>query len=1168
MDEVDAAFIWPEPSKQSYKRWSSAVNAKLELTKSFDEGDPSAESAKGLDEVDASFELTKGFDEVESSLKLIKSFEVDTSIRLTKSFDEETSSSKIVKSFDEVDSSVPSPADLTSYLDLDAGHLPNDSEYEVVSPAELALQLRAGMDKYLLIDSRSFLEYNTSHIQQSCNVCCSKIVKRRLQRDKVLIKDLLTQTCHIDIDEYDEVIVYDQCTENPKNLTDDTFLCVLLKKLVTAFRRVMLLKGGFLAFQAMYPSLCESKTNNYRCAALTSLSQPCLPVSNVGPTKILPFLYLGSQQDALSQDVTQVNDISYILNVSTTCIKPPHIPDGHFLRIPVNDNYSAKLQPYFSEAFQFLDKVREANGCVLVHCLAGISRSPTLAIAYIMRHLDMTSDEAYRYVKDKRPTISPNFNFLGQLLEFEKDLKREKELNNNGTNTIAQKPEARPWSNYVMDLSSHSPSSPVAKTFRPFVFETSGSQGTNLGSVSQNVSDSKSDSNEQNEHTSTEKHLETETISERLVLQTDCPFPSNPDLTENQSKSESTKVVKDILSFTFPLDSTRTRSHPSVLNLDASRRSPFSFPSEMNTSQSLTQISEVTECETPSPLALPSGESTISTSFVQYESKLTGTFKPLFPFGETSSLVTDSSNMEVDQSYSNLSFHRKIRNHSESYLTSKNTTESEHDLGLLRKSQSCMSHLSDVRTSHGSTSDIKPTHGDNSVTTSVKSTPFSLQMCSGKKPLRSSLSLSLSPIVPIKPLAANSGENKSVSSMKHKNINLIERKTDVGKGESMDKAEPHKDNFRTVDISDNIPSCTKTVTRGQKVALKSFSVTSPCLNAHSPSTPTMSLAKLNFSMTENEKHGKCYETKVEAFVNENMPKSIENDSLSTKSIPATRLYSFPTTSLDKLNFTPCLSKMSEKDFKNDQNNIHTSPPRTSGVKRPLNNNVLDLQDEDATSPMSVSSTMSTSSSSSHTSSSVSSPLSNGIPTKVVVRKRERKPNRPNVRPNSIAFSKYPTFDLGSDCQDSPNSSGSTTSQDDSSEIYIQNGKKSKQSECMPDIRFRFGRYCEREVYMQITAAMESAMMKSQAFEATRKSRSLDDILSSEDDSSSPNCEFSTFDRVLRHCALTRDRYSAPAGLFENLACRGTSDPYNSNSSLSSGGSRASLHGSVELIQVS
>jgi len=33
-----------------------------------------------------------------------------------------------------------------------------------------------------------------------------------------------------------------------------------------------------------------------------------------------------------------------------------------------------------------------------VHCLAGISRSPTVAIAYVMHVLGMTSDEAYRSV--------------------------------------------------------------------------------------------------------------------------------------------------------------------------------------------------------------------------------------------------------------------------------------------------------------------------------------------------------------------------------------------------------------------------------------------------------------------------------------------------------------------------------------------------------------------------------------------------------------------------------------------------------------------------------------------------------------------------------------------------------------------------------------------------
>lgn len=44
----------------------------------------------------------------------------------------------------------------------------------------------------------------------------------------------------------------------------------------------------------------------------------------------------------------------------------------------------------------YLDKVREANGVALVHCLAGISRSPTLAIAYVMSYLHMEQEEAYR----------------------------------------------------------------------------------------------------------------------------------------------------------------------------------------------------------------------------------------------------------------------------------------------------------------------------------------------------------------------------------------------------------------------------------------------------------------------------------------------------------------------------------------------------------------------------------------------------------------------------------------------------------------------------------------------------------------------------------------------------------------------------------------------------
>nr|XP_020469410.1 dual specificity protein phosphatase 8 isoform X2 [Monopterus albus] len=232
-----------------------------------------------------------------------------------------------------------------------------------------------------------------------------------------------------------EVVVYDQSSKEAGHLSKDGFVHILMGKLEGTFHKVSLLTGGFAAFSSCFPGLCEGKPST---ALPMSLSQPCLPVANVGPTRILPHLYLGSQKDVLNKDLMAQNGITYVLNASNTCPKPDFISESHFMRIPVNDNYCEKLLPWLDKTNEFIDKAKVSNCRVIVHCLAGISRSATIAIAYIMKTMGLSSDDAYRFVKDRRPSISPNFNFLGQLLEFEKGLRLLQALSSTSDDKISE----------------------------------------------------------------------------------------------------------------------------------------------------------------------------------------------------------------------------------------------------------------------------------------------------------------------------------------------------------------------------------------------------------------------------------------------------------------------------------------------------------------------------------------------------------------------------------------------------------------------------------------------------------------------------------------------------------------------------------------------------------
>uniref|UniRef100_A0A8B9Z167 protein-tyrosine-phosphatase n=1 Tax=Buteo japonicus TaxID=224669 RepID=A0A8B9Z167_9AVES len=123
----------------------------------------------------------------------------------------------------------------------------------------------------------------------------------------------------------------------------------------------------------------------------------CEPPSEGGPVEILPFLYLGSAYHASRKDMLDALGITALINVSANC--PNHF-EGHYQykSIPVEDNHKADI-----------NSVKNDGGRVFVHCQAGISRSATICLAYLMRTNRVKLDEAFEFVKQRRSIISPNF---------------------------------------------------------------------------------------------------------------------------------------------------------------------------------------------------------------------------------------------------------------------------------------------------------------------------------------------------------------------------------------------------------------------------------------------------------------------------------------------------------------------------------------------------------------------------------------------------------------------------------------------------------------------------------------------------------------------------------------------------------------------------------------
>ena len=77
------------------------------------------------------------------------------------------------------------------------------------------------------------------------------------------------------------------------------------------------------------------------------------------------------------------------------------------LIISIQDTPNAKITPYLDRAADFINTAM-GKGKVLVHCYAGVSRSASCVIAYLIKYKGMGYFNALYFCRQQRSIVCPN----------------------------------------------------------------------------------------------------------------------------------------------------------------------------------------------------------------------------------------------------------------------------------------------------------------------------------------------------------------------------------------------------------------------------------------------------------------------------------------------------------------------------------------------------------------------------------------------------------------------------------------------------------------------------------------------------------------------------------------------------------------------------------------
>ena len=156
-------------------------------------------------------------------------------------------------------------------------------------------------------------------------------------------------------------------------------------------------------------------------------------MSKIDINQIIPHLYISNWETSNNPEIINMYNIKAVITLETTD-KPPEILRYYyenkidFMHIRIFDMKNVDISDYFDSTYDFINKHITKHENVLVHCAAGISRSATIILNYMIRNMfymyNLKYENPYDLVnyaidiaRSKRQIINPNNGFINQLIK-------------------------------------------------------------------------------------------------------------------------------------------------------------------------------------------------------------------------------------------------------------------------------------------------------------------------------------------------------------------------------------------------------------------------------------------------------------------------------------------------------------------------------------------------------------------------------------------------------------------------------------------------------------------------------------------------------------------------------------------------------------------------------